>query len=195
MKSLILGLLFGSTLLGPSKHSEETQCSSRGPHQSTRTRDVKQRKSAVADERADLWARANQVIGASPSCQPMTRRSHERRSGSASGRNRTFNLGIKSPLLCQLSYGRASFASVQRSTVRTRRVGVSPATTPALDSAFRSGRTLTRDPISGVRLEVGCGRPGDPGIVATGRNGASCDPGICQADCPAAEQPRVSDRT
>ena len=25
---------------------------------------------------------------------------------SASGRNRTFNLGIKSPLLCQLSYGR-----------------------------------------------------------------------------------------
>ena len=32
---------------------------------------------------------------------------------SAPGRNRTFNLGIKSPLLCQLSYGRENHSMLQ----------------------------------------------------------------------------------
>ena len=53
----------------------------------------------------------------------------------ASGRNRTFNLGIKSPLLCQLSYGRLSRRAAVRPAAPATCKGVSEgARTPDLRS-------------------------------------------------------------
>ena len=55
----------------------------------------------------NMWGVVN-PCGASPGNLPgrMCRGDSLPVVSSAPGRNRTFNLGIKSPLLCQLSYGR-----------------------------------------------------------------------------------------